>query len=649
MKLITFTLFLLLALSDLKAQDYQISFTGTGASSKVDSVKVENLSNGEMIFLGGNEALHLTSRPTVINPIAENSGNVVRIYPNPARESCTVEFTVSTAGNAILELFDPTGKCVGSTQNVLAVGTHSYQVRGLLTGLYILKIRQKSYSWSGKLISHNLFHAGIKLTYRGAISPIKLKNATTEKQMQYNYGDWLKFTGKSGIYSTVVTDRPTENKNLTFTFIPCTDADGNNYPVVKIGTQFWMAENLRTSTFQNGASIPYSTESTCNEAAYTGCWSCEPSRYQYNMYAVDNLIVPLGWHIPSDEEWQTVINFSSSELFPHSRWVNTIWPNSFWSYSYWCSDENENDLIHSNLISSNLNGWHFNQVDKSIFSDVICVIGHAFITFSPNNVTTTTATSGGKISSYGRGEIIDRGVCWSTKPNPTLADQKTSDGSGNGSFTSQLSGLSPNTTYYIRAYATTSKDTIYATEKIFKTYQGTFSDAEGNVYYTTKIGIQTWMAENLRTTKYQNGEAIMDLYLNQEDSLVKKYGQVYTWKAATDKRNIAPAGWHVPDDSEWTTLFNFLGGRDLAGDKMKESGTVHWYSPNTRATNESGFTALPGGCGDYYGLGEYSAWWSTSAFVDYGHIWYLNNEDGFVSISFTSENIHLSIRCVKDE
>ncbi len=646
MKTITLFLFLLIVLPDLKAQDYQISFTGTGASAKVDSVKVENLSNREMITIAGNELLHLTSRPTVIDPIAENSGNVVRIYPNPAKESCTVEFTALTFGNAVLELFDLTGKCVGSTQNTQAVGIHSYQVSGLPTGLYILKIRLKSYCWSGKLISNNPLHSVVKLTYQGAVYPTKLKNATTEKQMQFTDGDWLKFTGMSGIYSTVVYHRPTENKNLTFTFIPCTDADGNNYPVVKIGTQFWMAENLRTSTFQNGASIPYSTESTCNEAALSGCWSCEPSRYQYNMYAIDNLIVPLGWHIPSDEEWQKKINFLGSELFPHSSWGNSPWS---YSYSYWCSNENENDLIHSTLMSSDWNGFHFNHVDKSIFSDVICVSGHDFITFLPNNVTNTSATSGGKISSFGGGEIIDQGLCWSTNHNPTLADQQTSNGSGNGSFTSQLSGLSPNTTYYIRAYATTSKDTIYATEKKFKTYLGTISDAEGNIYYTTKIGTQIWMAENLRTTKYQNGEAIMDLYPNQEDSLVKKYGQVYTWQAATDKRNIAPAGWHVPDDSEWLTLFNFLGGRDLAGGKLKESGTEHWLAPNLDATNESMFTALPTGDANYNGLGEYSSWWSTSAFVGDGILWYLNNEDSFVSRSFTSENIRLTVRCIKDE
>jgi uncharacterized protein (TIGR02145 family) len=144
-----------------------------------------------------------------------------------------------------------------------------------------------------------------------------------------------------------------------------------------------------------------------------------------------------------------------------------------------------------------------------------------------------------------------------------------------------------------------------------KTY-GTLTDQDGNIYKTITIGTQTWMAENLRTTKYRNGSAISNVnndvawqilttgaycnYKNTENTdTIATYGRLYNWYAATDSRNIAPAGWHVPTDDEWTTLTTYLGGNSVAGGKMKETGTMHWASPNTGATNESGFSAVPVG------------------------------------------------------
>jgi uncharacterized protein (TIGR02145 family) len=141
---------------------------------------------------------------------------------------------------------------------------------------------------------------------------------------------------------------------------------------------------------------------------------------------------------------------------------------------------------------------------------------------------------------------------------------------------------------------------------------GTMTDQDGNEYKTIVIGTQTWMAENLRTTKYRDGTAIPNItdktawealttgaYCNYNNTTsadtIATYGRLYNWYAATDSRNIAPAGWHVPTDAEWETLIYYLGGFRVAGGKMKETGTTHWISPNTGATNESGFTALPSG------------------------------------------------------
>jgi len=184
-----------------------------------------------------------------------------------------------------------------------------------------------------------------------------------------------------------------------------------------------------------------------------------------------------------------------------------------------------------------------------------------------------------------------------------------------------------------------------------KTY-GTMTDQDGNTYKTITIGTQTWMAENLRVTKYRNGDAISNVtddatwkvltteacctYENTTNKdEIATYGRLYNFYAATDSRNIAPTGWHVPSDAEWTTLTTYLGGESVAGGKLKEAGTTHWESPNTGATNESGFTGLPSG-GRYYGdgscdyLGYFGDWWSSTASSASGawgrYLFYFNAE-----------------------
>ena len=150
---------------------------------------------------------------------------------------------------------------------------------------------------------------------------------------------------------------------------------------------------------------------------------------------------------------------------------------------------------------------------------------------------------------------------------------------------------------------------------------GTMTDQNGNIYKTITIGTQTWMAENLRVTKYRNGDPIPNVtdnaawaalttgaycsYANTTDKdKIATYGLLYNWFTVTDSRNIAPAGWHVPTNDEWETLTTFLGGAG-AGGQMKETGTTHWLSPNTGATNESGFSGTPAGARSHDGDGMF--------------------------------------------
>ncbi|MBS1940569.1 MAG: fibrobacter succinogenes major paralogous domain-containing protein [Bacteroidetes bacterium] len=289
-------------------------------------------------------------------------------------------------------------------------------------------------------------------------------------------------------------------------------------------------------------------------------------------------------------------------------------------------------------------------------------------------VQATTASSGGTISIDGGAAITARGVCWSTSPDPTTANNVTTNGTGTGNFTSNLTGLQPSTTYYLRAYATNAVSTVYGNEVQFTTTfifipSSGVTDITGNTYSTIILNNgQEWMAENLSTTTYSNGDPIPNVTdLSQWDTLITggwahvnfdsqyeiPYGKLYNWYSVVDPRNVCPNGWHVPTDTEWTMLTNYLGGENVAGDKMRSTGTQYWLGPNNGATNESGFTGLPGGCVNCVGgvnLLTFSAtWWSASE-TGSGGYWFRYLYANTAELSRYGQNggFGHSVRCVKD-
>ena len=294
------------------------------------------------------------------------------------------------------------------------------------------------------------------------------------------------------------------------------------------------------------------------------------------------------------------------------------------------------------------------------------------------NITDITATTGGNITNDGGTPVTQRGVVWSVSPNPTTANNSTNNGSGTGSFTSNLTGLTASTTYYVRSYATNSAGTSYGNEASFTTTAGgggivtnpgagvTF---DGYTYTSIVLGNgQEWMAENLRTTTYANGDPIPNItddtqwenlttgawsHYNNDSQYENPYGKLYNWYTVADPRNVCPTGWHVPTDAEWTTLTDYLGGESVAGGKMKSTGTQYWESPNTDATNESGFSGLPGGFRNYFGtfnsIGYDGYWWSSTE-VGTFDAWYYNlyYYDGGVSRTNNGKEDGFSVRCLRD-
>jgi uncharacterized protein (TIGR02145 family) len=250
----------------------------------------------------------------------------------------------------------------------------------------------------------------------------------------------------------------------------------------------------------------------------------------------------------------------------------------------------------------------------------------------PSSYTASGAVTGGEVTANGGGTITASGVCYGTTANPDITGVHTTDGTVTGTFTSTLSGLTDGTVYYVRAYATNSAGTAYGSQVQFLTK---VSDKEGYLYKTVLIGNQVWMAENLRTKKYNDDSDVTLVtdptawkaltseaycwYNNDEATNKPLYGAMYNW-FAVNKGNLCPTGWHVPTDDEWTALTTTLGGESVAGGKLKEDGTTHWLSPNTGATNESGFTALPGGYryrlnGTFNDVGKLSYWWSSTEYI----------------------------------
>jgi uncharacterized protein (TIGR02145 family) len=424
MKNLLFIIFIFFALT-ANAQNYLISFAGTGASTTVLTVKVENLTKATSLILNGSDILRLTGTTGISQDDYEKSSGM-KIYPNPMTNNSRMEIYPPVAGDAIIRVYDMTGRLIVQIQSYLENYLQEFRLSGINSGFYLISVKGNTYQYSGKLLCNGKADGTIR------IEKISNNQAVVEKtvnmdhkgtqatvDMAYTPGDRLKFKAISGNYSTVITDIPASDKAITFNFIAAADGDNNHYTTLQIGTQTWMAENLKTTKYLNG------------------------------------------------------------------------------------------DLIGTTVPAT-----------KNILSE----------------------------------------------SNPK--------------------------------------------------YQWSYDGNESNV---------------------------------------ATYGRLYTWYTVADNRGVCPAGWHIPTDAEWTTLTDYLGGASIASGKLKESGLAHWGSPNTGSTNETGFTALPGGARSYDGTFFYiqygGTWWGSTLHTQtdsYGRGMVYNGVDVGYTYGANEQKAGFSVRCVKN-
>lgn len=432
-----------------------------------------------------------------------------------------------------------------------------------------------------------------------------------------------------------------------------TDIDGNVYKTVRIGNQVWMAENLRVTRYRNGVEIPKVTDNNEWTGLKYGAYCVQNNDetntdaygYLYNWHVIshEGNIAPEGWHVPSEEEWQ---------IFEKAL------------------GRNQTDIDKDTGLRGENTGGKLKETGSQYWKESTGAIDEFGFAARP----------GGSRGGYPSGLYTGMGY---------YARFWTATTSGTGEYNRWHRELSYNrgAMYRNDMYGMTSgmsirlvKDSETTTRSEVKNKYGTAKDIDGNIYRTVKIGNQTWMIDNLKVTRYRNGDPIPKITsdsdwarlnnhaycaYNNSEGTARNYGYLYNWYAAVDSRNIAPQGWHVPTDEEWKELERHIGfspeeaddyayrGTDQGG-KLKEMGFRSWDSPNKGATNESRFSALPAGYRHWengmFGYIRTRAYFWSSTEDNFNNVWcrvLRINESGVIRPQ-EKKHCGMSIRLVKD-
>lgn len=481
------------------------------------------------------------------------------------------------------------------------------------------------------------------------------------------------------------------------------DADGNIYDTIRIGNQTWMKQNLAVTRYRNGQLIPHITGNQdwfYAHAYQKGAWTYYdtlpsnniPYGKLYNYYTVnDTAICPTGWHIPSSSEWNELISFLGGTWqagnalrdtgtlywnFPNSGATNSsgfsalpggirnVW-NGFGQKGNWAVFRSSDgpSLV---VPSPNYSPYVWFEQDQSRGESIRCIKDRLPSVYTSEVLSRSSNRLfvGGTVGYVDGIQNFTRGICWSTSPQPNISmPTKVYSGAGHGEFKVSIPNLAPSTTYYYRAFSSDGVNVVYGDVKQGQTtaapLPGQIVDVDGFAYDTVQIGSQTWLKQNLRTSRYLNGTNIPEVsgswnylnggvfcYYNNNPNYDTIYGKLYNYWALNDTL-ICPTNFHVPNWNEFNSLISYLGGPYDAVNKLKETGTSHWLSTSAAVNNSSGFTALPGGYRQYDNFFNIGVW-ATFGGSEYSKMIINHPSTPALATSWGGPTEGNSVRCIKN-
>ncbi|MGQ8338519.1 FISUMP domain-containing protein [Sunxiuqinia sp. A32] len=641
-----------LTISYLHAQDIILTFNAKDASSTIDSIKAFKVESGETAFVEGSNTINMSSFTTGTKLFPSNPEEIC-VYPNPFENYTQLILRSSQNDNIKVSLINAAGQIVAEKKQNVTLGIHQFNISTNDNGLYILNITGNQTKFSQKIISTRNNQYPNKIEYSGYSSI-----SQHEKSAKTAADELLNFFVYSGDNITKIADSPTESKTYEVEFHECKDAAGKSYPIIQIGDQWWMAENLAYLPKVDSLDYESWNVPAYSVYGYNGTNSDEAretANYKtygvlYNWFAALQSC-PKGWHLPSDFDWNQLAEFINSEnggspkteagwenignlLKTTSSWENEgngtddygfsalpsgITPSYYYDGSsvgkitiFWSSNGGIHNG-HSNFMamffdSGNLMDFEGAESNSRISARYIKGVSEpiAYTNFT-SEVTETTATLNAFVLSDNGSEITQKGFYYTEAGTELINDENKIIIEGSDyDFSYDLNNLTSGKNYQFCAFAINSEGSSLGDTITFRTSTnnieyGTFVDSRDNhEYKTIQIGNETWMAENLA---FDAGDGCWAY--DDNESNVNIYGRLYNWETA---KNACPEGWHIPTNEEWQSLALHAGSSLNISRKNFMFWTEGYMSigRNLKSKNywfENG--SMPGPGTDNFGFGAF--------------------------------------------